>query len=469
MRYLLATLFLALPLAGFAGGPGDAVAAALADVRTLPPTQQQNARYLWTGNVPLAQREDLLRVTAFWANSLSRAPEIVPPTAVGAELIRVHLADYDWKAETWEKLATIDPYFHVQVEKVERWGVPDGKGGYRNVEERKVKTSSHVALPDERTAGVLVALTQSQVPIVRADWWLAQASRQLSLTNRQTGTGYYDWLNIKSRKDFEKLIRLSAKDSIDLGKEMRAAVDRSGVATQNRQVVRLQALTGGAWATLDTDDGTGDGNAIRNLKVGSFRHKAEEHYGTLPNGLFVFLLCDNEGVRQDTAPDFIGPDDATHRIGRDGRIHVGLSCVRCHVEGLRSIDDFIRRQPKIVSSPDYQELVTLRRQYFSNLTRQLDRDRSVYQEALQACNGLTPAANAKAVAEVWNRYVEEPVGPEQAAEELGVLVEMLRRKLAGTGDVLLAGLAATPPVPMTRSHFEESTGPLMQAVYGGTK
>lgn len=472
MRYLLATLMLALPLAGFAGGPGDAVAAALADVRTLPPTQQQNARYLWMGNMPLAQREDLLRVTAFWANSLSRAPEIVPPTTVGAELIRLHLADYDWKVEVWEKLAAIDPYFHVQTETagIERWGIPDGNGGWKNVEERKVakkKTSIHVALPDEKTAGALVSLTQSQAPIVRADWWLAQVARQLSLTNKQTGAGYYDWLGIKDRKDFEKLIRLSAKDSADLGKEMRAAVDRSGVATQNRQVVRLQSLTGGAWATLDTNDGTGEGNAVRNLKAGTFKHQAEEHYGTLPNGLFAFLLCDNEGVRQDTAPDFIGADSSLGRQGNDARIHAGLSCVRCHVEGLRGIDDFIRRQPKVVSSPDYAELVQLRRQYFSNLNRQLDRDRSVYQESLQACNGLKPAANAKAVSEVWNRYVEELVGPERAAEELGVPVETLRRKLAGTGDVLLAGLAATPPAPMTRTHLEESAGLLMQAVYGG--
>lgn len=456
-----------------ASSPGEAIIAANVDCKSLGPDVRATTRYLWMGMVPLADREDLIRGLAFWTNSLSRSPEIVTPRVVGTDLIRLNLIDYDWKTDVWEKLADVDPYFHIQqeTEQIERWGVPDGKGGWKNVEERKTgkKTiqSSHITFPNNGATEELIQQTQSKAPIVRADWWMVQTLRQLSLSNKQTGVGYYDWIGVKNRKDFEKLLRLNVKDSIDIGKEMRAAVEQSGVATQNRQVVRLQSLTGGSWATLDTDDGTKEGNAIRNLKRGSFKHKAEEHYGTLPNGLFAFLLCDADGELQPSAPDFIGPDDSVHRRGRDGRIHVGISCIRCHVEGLRPIDDWVRRQPKIITSPDYAELVQLRRQYFSNLQRQLGRDRLVYQESLMETNGLTPLENSKVVANIWNRYVEEPVGLQQAAAEIGVPQEVLKRKITGNGDALLVGLIATPPVTITRLHWEESFSMVMQLVYGG--
>src|SRR5207253_2525217 len=85
-------------------------------------------------------------------------------------------------------------------------------------------------------------------------------------------------------------------------------------------------------------------NAVRNLRRGDFRHQAEEHYLTLPNGLPVYFLGNAQGERQDSAPDFIGSDTSVLNVSRDGRIHVCLGCVRCHAGNvLQPIDDWARK------------------------------------------------------------------------------------------------------------------------------
>ena len=469
MRYvfLAAAVLATMLLAARAEGPGDAIIAAHADAQRLPLGTRQYVRYLSLYNLPAAERESAVKVLAFWVNSLSRSAELVAPVRVSETLLRVNLLDYGWEVKTWDRLADSDVYFHQQVDIFtnEYWpggnfnGRYFGAGYYR---EKKRVAASASWLP-AREAAELIGWAQSRAPVVRADWWFVQTVRQLSLRNRQDGIGYYDWIGVKNRDDFFKLIKLSEKDSLEIGKEMRAAVLRSGVATQNRQIVRLQALTGGHWTTLDTDDSTGNGNAIERLKRGEFVHKAEEHFGVAPNGLFYFLLCDKQGALQPSAPDFIGPDDSPLRSGRDGRIHPGLSCIRCHVEGLRPINDWVRqtlRTPLGLQSADYKELVELRRQYFSNLEGQLERDRFVFAEALAACNGLKPAENAKVFARFWDRYAENDRGPAEVAVELGVtepvLIQALKSYVKATGSLptLMAGLLQNPPVGIRPEHWE---------------
>lgn len=440
--------------------PVSAVRLAYADAQTLPPGLRSHVRYLDLSGIPLDERKWALLALWYQTNAISRNSDIVRPILLAGSLLRVSLPDYGWSRSVWERLADHDPYFH---ERTTRY-YPAGSytDGTRYPAGNYSTPASASWLPAQEAAG-LIALTQSAAPVVRADWFFVQTIRQLSLGNRQTGVGYYDWLGIKSRKDFERIIKLSEKDSLDIGKEMRAAVLRSGVATQNRQIVRLQALTGGSWATLDVDSSEGKTNAIRNLGRGEMAHKAEEHFGVLPNGLFCFLLCDNQGALQNTAPDFIGSDDSPLRTGRDPRIHVGLSCLRCHVEGLRPINDWVRqtlRLPLGIQAVDAEKLVAFRRQYFSNLDRQLVRDRQLFQESLYEANGLKSADNARAVARLYDLYVERDRMPEDAARELGVtapvLLQALKAHVKATGRLPpeLAGYLQEPPVGIRVEQWE---------------
>jgi hypothetical protein len=448
------------------GSPSSALSAAVADAARLPPTVRVLTRYLDLSALPPTMRADAIKTLAFHTNQLSRNPEFVRPRAVNDELLAVVLTDYGWKSTTWEKLANIEPYYHVQL--LEQW--PGGYSGATFYKPGRYRTPAAAPWLDAKQIAYLIIATQSQAPIVRADWWFVQSARQLSLDNNQTGAGYYDWLGITKRADFERLVKLNAKDSIEIGKEIRAAVERSGVATQNRQIVRLQALTGGYWTTLDTDDSTGRGNAIRNLGRGDYQHLAEEIYAPLSNGLFAYFLGDVNGKRQDSAPDFIGADDSPLRSGKDARIHVCKSCIACHTDGLRSIDDWVRRtlrSPLGLQSPDYAKYVELRRQYFSNLDRQLNRDREVYADAVKELTGWTTGANAIAFANLWNWYAIRDRSLEDIAREIGRDPAAFRAALqtyaakTGTLDLVLAGLLQDPQSRIRVEMVEE----LMPVIY----
>jgi hypothetical protein len=447
--------------------PTDAVRAALEDCRRLPPAVRVQARYLDLTALPEGERADAVRVFKYHANSLSREPEMGDPVPVGKTLVRLHLADYGWKAEVWDRLAEIDPYYHatVEVQKAGYYAYDQYGRGYWQAGKKVKQTGTAPWLPPREMAE-LVAMTQSAAPLLRADWWFAQTSRQLDGRNQNAKAGYYDFLGVKSRDDFFRLVKLREKDSVEVGKEIRAVLERSGVATQNRQVVRLQSLTGGVWFTLDTDDSTGKGNALENIRAGQFQHKAEEFFAPLANGLFAFLLCDEKGNLQATAPDFIGADDSPGRSGRDARIHVGISCLRCHgaEDGLRSIDDWARRTLRLplgVATKDYDEIVRLRRQYTSNLDRQLRKDREVFSEAVRDCVQMTVPELSRAYNRLYEGYWLRDVTVAQAARELGVTEERLIEAVKDYGKryktlpAVLAPFVADPPGTVRVEHWEE--------------
>lgn len=478
MRWLslFLTLFLAVPV--FAN-PAAAIGAALADARTLGPAAVRT-RYLDLSPIPADYRAEVVKVLAFHVNQLSRESYLVPPRRVNETLLAVVLDDYRWDAKVWERLATFDPYYHLTVEMVKPWrggvwrdGINYAAGSFRV----KGKVAASAPWLPAKEIGELITLTQSQVPIVDAAWWFTQSARQLSLTNKSNGIGYYDWLAVQKRADFEKLVKFSERDSLEFGRELRAAIELSGVATQNRQVVRFQALGGGYYATLDTNDSTGQGNAIRNLARGDFKHQAEEIYGVLSNRLFAYFLGDDKGNRQDTAPDFIGPNDAPLRQGRDGRIHICLSCLECHTDGLRSIADFARktlRSPLGLQSADYAKYVELRRAYFGNLEKQIEDDRKVFADALLEVNGFTTVENAKAFSKFWSWYALRLRGPPEIAAYMGITEERLLEgikayyKKTGYLDLPISGLLQTPPVPLRVEHLEELQ-PLLWQIVGAAK
>lgn len=472
---LLTALLTSAP--GWAG-PRESMAAAWADAQQLPIEARRLTRFIDFSTIPAARRADAVRVWKGHANQLSRAPDLTYFRKVNDTLYAALIEEFGWRRETWEALAKIDPFFHeneVRVEKVtvrKIWpGGPDRKGidfprgyAYDAVEQRTVVRSQLApwTLPLDHLQ--LANLVNSDAPLVDAAWLFVQTARQLSLRNKQTGAGYADFVGFKNRAEFQKLAKFNEQDSIDIGRETRAAVDKSGVATQNRQVVRFQALTGAYWVTLDTNDSQNRGNAIRNLGRGEMLHQAEEIYLQGANGFFYFFLGDDKGVRQDTAPDFIGPDSSPLNTSNDGRIHLCASCVKCHIEGLRPLNDFVRRtmrDPLAVQTPDVKKFIELKRAYFSNLEKQLQRDREVYIDALNEATGWTPPQFAKAFAEFWDYYAETDWGPAEIARQMGVqedkLLDSLKAEARRTGrlDLVLAGLLQQPPAKLRTVHYEE--------------
>lgn len=427
---------------------------ALADAKARP-----GWLYLTLDKLPVGQRKEVRQAVAFWANSLSREPVLVEPRLVGADMVAVNPLDYGWDRRTWDKFATVDPYYSVRVTALWPGGVYSDGRSYAKGSFTLTSSIPAPWLPQAEMAE-LIHLTGTKAPILRADWWLAQVAVQ---ADRKVG--YYDVLGLgKRRADFEALVGMDRAKATRVKKEIAAIVDTSIVALHNRQIYRYATLNGAYWETRDSLKNTEANNAIRLLN-GDYKHDAEEVYGSLPNGLFAFFLSDAAGVRADTAPDSIASDGRS--VSTDRRVHVGLSCVRCHVEGIRNIDCWAR---KAYAAPDRLEVadpvrfLRLRQLYLSDLDRVVRRDQADYAAALLATNGLLPADNAKVISGVWQRYVEQPLLLEDVAREMGVKPADLQAALKAKGqrevlDPFLLGVAKG--LPMRREHVEESWAVLM--------
>jgi hypothetical protein len=455
--------------AGLAASTPALVRTALADCRRQSPALQPFLRYLSLEALPPAERPLFLKALAFHVNSLSREAEVVSPRVVAEDLVVLNLQDYGWKTAVYDKLADRDPYDHVRLEKiveekdVQEVGYRQPGGGWVTTGTRpilkKVKKQFTAAAPwlPATEIAELIQRTQSQAPLLRADWFLVQTAIQVN----RGGAGYYDFLGLKKRADVEKLVALDRQAAQRVRREVAAIIAESGVALNNRQVYRFQSVTGGYWETRDVNNNAEQRNALRVLN-GDFVHDAEEIYGVLPNGLFVLAASNAQGVLQDTVPDSIAADRLS--TSNDLRIHPGLSCIRCHVEGLRPLDDWARKfyQGDVkLQAVDYAKLQRLRQLYLGDLARWLRRDREDYAEALLKVNGLSPAENAQAYARVWQRYQDTPVAGAQLARELGLPEDRLQAALRqyaqtkGQLDVILLGYLKQPELPARREHIEE--------------
>lgn len=474
-RILMALLALLGTASAWAGSPGEAVAAAHADAVRLDPAARPLVRYLSLYAVPEGRRKEFRQVLAFHLNSLSREAELAAVREVSPDLVAVTWKDYGWDPATWERLAGADPYFHqkvkLQADAVVRTVWPGGKqkgeffkaGTYREARKAGEVLDAAAAWLPTKEISELREYLLSEAPVLRADWFVFQTAIQADRV-----AGYYDWLGLgKKQADFEKLIGADVKESRRLKREVAGILARSGITLQNRGILRFQSITGGYWVTQDFKTSVGRRNVLRLLDgdLDPPGGDASEQYGVLPNGLFAFWLQNAAGERQDTAPDFIASDHQT--VSNDRRIHAGKSCVTCHLEGLRPIDDYARKlyrgSVKLVS-PDYDRYLRLRQLYLSDLDRWLSRDRADYSEALLRVSGLKPAELARNYGRVWDAYAEADLTLADAAREIGVgekqLVDVLRgyAKSAGVIDPVLAALVQDPAIPIRRDHWEEVYG-----------
>lgn len=472
--------------------PRLAVAAALADLDAQNSDDQPFHRYLY---LPIGE-ETFFPALRLHVNLISREAQLAYPKQVIPGLWRVDLRDYQWNAKVFEKLADIDPYFHrkqdqavietVEVDVDQQYGYTDAYGKWHDTEIRREKQKKQIKrvvsknllyVPNGATqlAG-LALLTQSKVPIVRADWFLVQSARQISLNNKQTGAGYYDFLELRNRDDYFKLIGENENEAVRLQSEVRAVVSESGISAQNRQIVQTGVIQGKHWTTLDVFDQSGAGVAINHLRRGEFNHDAEEHYAPLANGLPVTFLCDAKGVRQDSAPDKLGGNKAPLNTSADLRIHVNLSCMQCHGAAvLMGVQDDVRPvytgKLKTLSKDKNVDL-ELRRQYGQNLNNKLDKDRNDYQEVFSRTTGKSVKDTINLYSEAFTGYAYKRVDLKTAATEFGVSEQGLLKGLKdaaqrlGAGDFRTDPFLKEPPISIPRLNFEDAFQDTQDRLYG---
>lgn len=483
--------------------PADVIGMAADDAARLG-SNAKYYRWLSLANLPPSEREAATQVLGGLLNSLSREPDIVRPTSVaGGLLLRISTEDYGPTfAKAWEQLSRQEPYYHVSTTSVEGddyevvdveygfWVRPNGTGytGARENERDRwqlVRTEKERRRKPKVNVGriapwvvqkakakleLLIGLTQSEVPVVAGEWFLIQTAIQAD-----RAPGYYDFLGIKDEASYQKVVGYIDK-GVDPGflRELRESVALSTVTLQPRAIERHEKIGGGLWRTRDVRIAKNKGNPLRVLD-NTLQFDATEQIAHLPNGLTAFLLADSKGVRQDSAPDFIASDSTAPY--NDRRVHIYLSCVRCHVDGtIQDINGWVRNvlnsPPNFIVAEKPEEAKKLRQQYVRRLEPYLSDDRRRYALAIsEATGGLTPEKYSAALAELWKRRAEDPVTVDRAARDLGCTTEVLQKALsdAGTGvDPVLSAFRLPRPQPISVTSWHESYANGQLAISGYT-
>jgi len=287
----------------------DVVRIIRADLETIPSRQRRFIRYFtWTALSNAGQSEEGLeqdrRALAKLLNSLSWHPRISRPVAIDAAqtIVRIDLRDYKWTARLWDKLVFAYPYR---------------------------LTLSNAAAREN------VSLTGSEQPYLRADWFVATASR---------APLYYDLLQMPGTdRALERLLQVDAAADIQDENVARSGFNGSGVSRNNRLLERHDAGYGAYWRTYDFS-GNVDRQNLFDHPLGpapatnAFVPAGGEAIFHLPNGLHGYLLLDGNGRRIDKASVDIVSDPQRP----DRAVEAGLSCMSCHARGFIPKEDQVR-------------------------------------------------------------------------------------------------------------------------------
>ncbi len=296
-----------------------------------------------------------------------------------------------------------------------------------------------------------ISLTQSEAPVLRADWFICNATLP---------PAYYNFLNLgKKLADFEAFAFADLKKAELARGQDRAIIIQSGVTRNNRRARRSPTFTGGYyWETFDTLNSIRGNKSLTNLLDEKF--DAGEFICSLPNGLQAYFLSNGKFERQDEAPINIAADStAIDRVVRTGR-----SCMICHAEGIKGIEDEVRSLNKW--NPNHESVRLLITQekdaykiddlFSSDLERQIIKDMQIYADAIALTNGLKTQANAKLYAQIYDNYTEHLMSKEEVARELALSINELDKLLKLSNDPVMLGLLRQPIRPLRRDQFEES-------------
>lgn len=310
---------------------GEVYAAILADLGTMDRRARRFQRYFTLTHLHNAGLSDeelqtYRNALAKLVNALSWASQIKNPVPVDANrtVLRIDLRWYLWDAATWNRILQEHPY-----------GVLD----------------------DSVSARAVSVGTLAKQPLVRADWFVATASR---------APLYYDVLRLPaSLTELEKLIRVDAAENIRQERVARIGFNGSGISRFNRVLERHDSAQGMYWRTYDFDEPPANlaerinGGLLpdrRNvfafplgpggLAENPFQHAGGEAIFALPNGLHAYYLTNAVNARLDKGPIAIVSDPKRP----DRAVEAGVSCMGCHTTGILpkadQVIDHLAKNPK---------------------------------------------------------------------------------------------------------------------------
>jgi WD40 repeat protein/mono/diheme cytochrome c family protein len=338
-------------------------------------------------------------------NSLSWHPRVSIPKAIDPAglVLRIDLRDYQLDANLWNRVLAEYPY-----------GV----------------------LQDSGIARAVLVATATRMPVVRADWFVATASR---------APLYYELLQIPAAlSDLERQLRVDVGTNIQQERVARTGFNGSGISRNNRILERHDAMNGAYWRSYDFEavpQNLIERNILlpdrRNifayplgpgLGENGFQHAGGEAIFNLPNGLQAYVLVNANNQRINKGPTDIVSDPKRP----DRAVEAGLSCINCHARGIIPKDDqlreHVRKNKKAFNRADV-EVVEALYPPAKKMRELMDEDAKRFQLAVEKTGNKTTAAEV--VMAMTLRY-ESDVDLQTLAAELGVEPSVLLPKLTAT-------------------------------------
>ena len=336
-------------------------------------------------------------------NSLSWHPKVRNPEPIdpAKTVLRIDLRWFVWDATLWNRVLADYPY-----------GVLD----------------------DTAVSRVVMVHTATKVPVIRADWFVATASR---------APLYYDLLQLPaSLPELERQLRVDAAAGIQQERVMRAGFNGSGVSRFNRVLERHDAAHGFYWRTYDFDeppqslaDRTSsqppDRRNVFAFPLGpgqaanSFQHAGGEAIFTLPNGLHGYVIVNAANERINKAPTAIVSDPKRP----DKAVEAGVSCMGCHVTGILPKADQVRehleKNPKAFGRADGELIAALYPAKEKTLAA-MDEDAKRYAEAVARTGAKV--SRFEAVSTITGKY-EADVDLTHAAADVGLPPDEFRKRI----------------------------------------
>ena len=370
-------------------------------------------------------------------SSTSRQPivERCWPVPVVPYLYRIDLNDLQWRREDWHTVLQNHPY-----------------GGYSL--------------------------------LVRGDWLIAELlDGTISSKASTDGVSSYERLLYgeqlpKTKAEFLKFWGVDEDVA-----NARVVIDgNSPVAVAGLRWIERRDCLGEAedlWFTRDTQRlGT---NSPLERPGGDFREDGSEYIvsrtkfsldGTRTGRVQYYALAGGDGTIVREAPATLVTDFKQSR-GR-GVIVSPLSCIRCHVEGIRPLDrsefvTIVEDLKPLAITPlrtSAEALEALQLKHYNPLTKEQQRATEDYIDAVQMHTGGTPEMLVEAIDTILSGY-DAPLSLERAAQELGVQPDLLKEKVLAYSTLRIGRTAQPAPAGMLslvtgrkipRALFEESFG-----------
>ena len=298
-------------------------------IATLPIPNRAFARYfstthLYNAGLPTEPLQSHYLALSKLVNSLSWEADIVNPEPINTEqtLFYIDLRHYDWDKDLWTQIEKHYPY-NIRYEGADQTDLRD----------------LFLNLQSEMDC---------EVPYVYVDWFIGKASEPLL---------YNEILALPDTDtELETLLDVNVIDNLKNHpgvRVWRAGIKESGVSNHNRVVERHKSRYGAYWKSYDFAGNVGRQN-ISDHPL-SFEHDGGEVVFNLPNGLQAYHLFDEKGVRLNKAPTEIVSTDAS-----DPAVYNGISCIGCHIDGMKRFTDDIRAVIEATQDPIFNRAHALR-------------------------------------------------------------------------------------------------------------